>query len=282
MMAPATLAKKLTSANRSVSPISSVPRSRSKKFPARSALSPKSTLPGADTLLSNIKETFKIRQHLLRARNRLDNHLGAIYGWDENERAPEALDGWEKIVTGALQEQSEALDARCQEYEKNLRKLARELPVYPWVENFRGLSDLGLGLGLIIGAGMTEHGCIFDVANPAKVWKRFGLGLVNGERQRRVANDADLAIEHGYDPARRALLHVVGENLIRAKSPLASVYAERKALELTKLEDKPGVKMHAHRRALRYIEKRLLLELWREWQRTVRAAGLTEALPAIQ
>lgn len=45
------------------------------------------------------------------------------------------------------------------------------------------------------------------------------------------------------------------------------IYDTRKALELGRLDaDEKGLKMHAHLRASRYVQKRFLLHLWRAWR----------------
>jgi hypothetical protein len=147
---------------------------------------------------------------------------------------------------------------RMQEYDKPLIALAKQLPVYPWVDSVKGLA--AISLAQIIG----EVGNLSLYDNPAKVWKRMGLAVMpDGQRQRRVAGDA--AIEHGYNPSRRAVMWVVGDNLIRATNETYyGLFLERREDER---EINPEAAPIAHmRRAHRYMEKRLLRDLWRAWR----------------
>lgn len=138
--------------------------------------------------------------------------------------------------------------------EKRLLVLAKKLPVAPWVEGTRGVGMLSL-------AGIVgESGDLGSYGNPAKLWKRMGLAVIGGERQRKKEGAA--ALEHGYNPARRSLMWTIGDCIIRAGGPLKDLYDQRKEHELPRV----ATKMHAHNRAKRYIEKRLLRDLWRAWR----------------
>ncbi len=102
----------------------------------------------------------------------------------------------------------------------------------------------------------------------------MGMAVIGGERQRRVAGEG--AIEHGYVARRRSLMWNIGECLIKAqvrKDPAdetkriaigsyGQVYLDRKAYEQTRTESLAL----AHNRAKRYMEKRLLRELWKAWR----------------
>jgi hypothetical protein len=154
--------------------------------------------------------------------------------------------------------------------------LVQRLPVYDWV---LGVKGFGLAsLAAVIG----EAGDIGKYDNPAKLWKRMGLAVIDGERQRKVANNPELAEKHGYRPQRRAEMYVIGGNLLRRKSPgLYELYLSRKEYELTGRADPVPYPVLAHKRALRYIEKRLLKQLWQAWRRaTGRSTGEDEA-PAL-
>lgn len=162
-------------------------------------------------------------------------------------------------------------------WEKKLAELAKQLPVYKtFVEPLNGMG--AIGLGQII----AETGDLSLYANPAKVWKRMGLAVFNGRSQRKTT-DAKLAIEMGYSPRRRSTMFVIGDSLLKKQNPYREVYLERKKTELAKakaegLKVVPAAKIpkakkelyrsegHIHRRAQRYMEKRLLLNLWRAWR----------------
>lgn len=140
--------------------------------------------------------------------------------------------------------------------EKRLAKLAKSLPVAPWVEGVRGV---GLAsLAAIVG----EAGDLSNYSNPAKLWKRLGLAVMpDGTRQRRIAGAA--ALDHGYSPARRSVVWNIGTCIVKAGGPLKTVYDERKAYELARVETKG----HAHNRAQRYVEKRFVRQLWAAWRK---------------
>lgn len=146
------------------------------------------------------------------------------------------------------------------------------LPVVPWQTAQRGFGIASL-------AAIVAHaGDLADYSNPAKLWKRFSLHVVDGRASRRAKGDAS----QGFVPHRRAEMHVIGDTLLRAGGEYADLYRERKAFEIEKIEllgmkVRPAAKIpkknadmfvsakRIHMRALRYIEKRLLRELWRAW-----------------
>jgi transposase len=138
--------------------------------------------------------------------------------------------------------------------EKRLAKLAKTLPVAPFVESVRGVGIASLAA--IVG----EAGDLSAYSTPAKLWKRFGLAVMEDGRQRRVSGAA--ALDHGYSPGRRSVMWNIGACIIRAGGPLKDAYDARKIIEATKVETKG----HAHNRAQRYVEKRFLRQLWREWR----------------
>lgn len=158
--------------------------------------------------------------------------------------------------------------------EKDIVEAAKLLPVWPWVEGVRGIGALGLGLIVgALGAPMWPN-----YANPAKVWKRMGLAVLSdGKAQRRV-KDKKLALEAGFNPRRRSIMHNVGESLVKQnqtpeKEPLKyrALYLERKKYEAarnpeTQKDPEKGKGLN-NKRALRYMEKKFLVDLWVEWKR---------------
>ena len=73
---------------------------------------------------------------------------------------------------------------------EHMMAFAKALPVASFVEETRGFGYLGLA------QIVAEAGDLSNYANPAKLWKRFGLAVIDGRAQRRVA-DKELAIVHG-------------------------------------------------------------------------------------
>lgn len=145
-------------------------------------------------------------------------------------------------------------------YEKAMTACAKQLPVWPWVEGICGFG--ALGLAQIVG----EAGDLGSYANPAKLWKRFGLAVIEGRAQRRVSGEE--ALKHGFSPERRAAMFCIGDSLIKKQNEYRALYLGRKEYEMSKLpESEGGRKIVWHRRAQRYTEKRLLRELWKAWRR---------------
>lgn len=143
-------------------------------------------------------------------------------------------------------------------YEKELRRLAKLLPVYSFVEDVPGFSALGLA------QIVAEAGDLSRYDDKSKLWKRMGLGLVGGERQRKVTDKAT-AMAMGYAPRRRALMHVLGDVLYRKRDNLYRADYDREKARQAALHPEL-TKMHVHRRALRHMEKMLLRDLWRAWR----------------
>jgi hypothetical protein len=157
--------------------------------------------------------------------------------------------------------------------EKRLRLLAQSLPVWPWVASVKGFGDLNLA------ALVGECGDIGSYRSPAAIWKRMGLAVIGGGRQRRVT-DAELALEHGYSPNRRSVAYLLGGTLIKTggeESPYRAIYAARKEYELARQDEgKPKSQGHAHNRAARYMTKRALRDLWSAWRK---ASATVDATP---
>lgn len=158
-----------------------------------------------------------------------------------------------------LTEASDGIERHRKIVEKRLAELAGQLPIAPWVDTVRGFGIASLSA--IVG----EAGDLSDYANPAKLWKRMGLAVMSdGTRQRRISGAE--ALDHGYSPSRRSVAWNIGACLLKAGGPYKKIYDARKAIELERVETKG----HAHNRAQRYVEKRLLRDLWVAWHRRVR------------
>jgi hypothetical protein len=193
-----------------------------------------------------------------------------------------------------LLEARDVIESYRDAVEKLLDSLAKQLPVAEWVKGIRGVGMMSLA-GII-----GEAGDLGKYSNPAKLWKRMGLAVMpDGDRQRMVSGDA--AIDHGYNPARRSLMWTIGDVIVKVGGPYRLIYDQRKAYENAKNEageykeraarmlkqknlDKKTAAykfysegklppMHIHNSAKRFMEKRLLRDLWRAWRDAMR--GLT-------
>ncbi len=226
------------------------------------------------SLIGEIRETHKQRQDLLKSELGIRNRIWSIHdrmNTPPEVRAARSRSDWERAKAApSVTELSQAaalphvgaadmLALERKKLEKRMAALATQLPVYPWVESIRGFG--AFGLAQIIG----ETGDLSNYANPAKVWKRMGLAVMpDGTRQRKVSG-AD-ALDHGYNPTRRSLMFVIGDSLIKGNRDgvYRTLYLTRKEYEQ---ETHPDLTpMAHHRRAQRYMEKRLLRDLWRAWR----------------
>jgi len=229
---------------------------------ANSAQPPKGALPAPSSSILVIRELARQRTDLLRAWQRLNNQIKAIERRGQASREDQRNCASPSIADSAAPALVHCVDttmAARKAVEKQLEKLAKSLPVYAtFTKPTKGLG--AGGLALIIG----ETGDLSLYANPAKVWKRMGLAVFDGVRQRRVAGNAEEAIRQGYSSHRRQIMWNIGDSMIKVGDTYRQVYLDRKAYEIAKNPDaKPIVN---HRRAQRYMEKRILRDLWRAWR----------------
>lgn len=84
--------------------------------------------------------------------------------------------------------------------EKNMIVLAKQLPVWPFVESVKGVS--ALGLAVIVG----EAGDLGGYPKKGHLWKRLGMAVLDGKRQGNPGAGATAEdwIAHGYKKQRRA------------------------------------------------------------------------------
>jgi hypothetical protein len=172
--------------------------------------------------------------------------------------------GWSPIIDAR-----DYLRAHRKAAARHLEKQSVQLPVWAsFVEGVRGCGPLGLAL--IVG----EAGDIDQYANPAKFWKRMGLAVMPDGRCQRRVTETEAGLLNGYSPRRRSLMHVLGDCLVRQNDgAYRAAYDSRKAYELERAQDmRPIV---AHKRAMRYMEKRFLLHLWQAWRRETRPPSST-------
>lgn len=155
--------------------------------------------------------------------------------------------------------------------EAQLEKDVLALPIWPRVKATPGLGFLGIAL--LIGA----TGNLGKYPTHSKVWKRLGLAVIDGRSQRRISGVE--GIKQGFSPKRRSAIWILGANMLRTQSglpegrrrrarqpgPFRLGYDARKAYELAN-----GVpKAHAHNRAKRYMEKKLVRNIWRAWREAI-------------
>ncbi|MGN6290429.1 MAG: hypothetical protein ACTHNA_14335 [Sphingopyxis terrae] len=241
-------------------------------------------------LVGEIAAVYRRYEDLRRARQRLELQAMAtcriVCGGDKVAGAklyksptPEVA-VWLAPYEAAMAPLTDAI----KEQEKLLTKLGKQLPVAKWADTVPGLSHRFLAA--IVGECGIGPG---EYRSVSALWKRMGMAVINGGRQRRVTGDA--ALEHGYVARRRSLMWNIGDQVavrqgIRnpkdedgkptgavAINEWGALYLERKEYELARESEpgKPMTPMHAHNRAKRYVEKRLLRELWKAWRKATNA-----------
>lgn len=197
---------------------------------------------------------------------------------------PLELKPWAHVVVPKIEirRKTDELEAAAT---KAMSALAATLPCAEWADEVRGFGMLGLAI--IVG----EAGDLALYPKKGHLWKRMGVacgedGTRQGVVDKGITGDARKAawIEQRYSPVRRSRLYTVGVSLIMAgESPYRQVYLDRKKYEALKAEAAglivaPSAKIPASRkaqyrslghidnRARRYVEKRLLRDLWNAWR----------------
>ena len=165
---------------------------------------------------------------------------------------------------------------------KEMERLALQLPVWEWCEPIRGFGPVSLAV--IVG----EAGDLSNYPRKGHLWKRMGLAVIGDIRQGGLKKTAakEEWIVHGYNRQRRSRVWNIGDALIKGNGDgvyrqayLARKEYERKRAEAAGLTVAPAADIpdgraaefmsdgHVHRRAQRYMEKRLLRDLWQAWRR---------------
>lgn len=203
------------------------------------------------------------------------------------------------ILTGA---QGRApFDALRKSVEKDMERLAAFMPVYNFVEELSGFG--ALGLSIIVG----EAGDLSVYGNPAKLWKRMGLAVMNGKRQGNPGKGAtaDDWIAHGYNKERRSMMWQIMDSMMKHQSqwldketgeikkpagPYGEIYMAKKAdyvarieasAELPASDPNKWTPARADKAARRYTEKRLLRDLWRAWRAATTSPKTNEHMPPV-
>lgn len=238
-----------------------------------------------DPIVQQCVEVWRQRQDMVRAQMRLTLQAKAIcrrfVGGDlkqadalfraiEGDTAHPMADA-ARFAVVHLVAAREPLDKARAALERQMEKLGRQLPIAHMADTIRGIGPLALA------KVAAECGDLSAYRSVAAVWKRAGLAVIDGQRQRRVAGaDAEL---HGYSPSRRSTFWNMADGLLKAQGkdeaagPYRQVYDRVKALELTRVESAA----HAHNRALRRMTKELLKDLTIEWRRVARDAAQVAA-----
>jgi hypothetical protein len=259
--------------------------------------------PETDATVSKLRAWHRKRRFAMKQQGKLDRALESYVRRQMTDWRPDMVDEDRKaanarvasLIEAARKGKPEAepiaddvaandgarayFDTTREAAEGPMETLAKGLPVYPWVKGVRGFGELSLAT--IVG----EAGNLSNYATKSKLWKRMGVAVFDGIRQGGLKKGAAAEewIAHGYNRERRSMLWVIGDSIIKQQvrkvkdadgkdtgerksiGPYGAVYLARKAYELAR---DPEIKpIAAHRRAQRYMEKRLLRDLWQAWRR---------------
>lgn len=152
--------------------------------------------------------------------------------------------------------------------DNELKLLGKKLPSFErFVEKVPGCG--ALGLALII----AQTGDLNNYPNPAKVWKRMGVGIVehNGKKvAQKKTTDKELAIKMGFNPKRRSTMFTISEAIVKKRNTNPNEYGALYDSEKQRQQElNPTMsKMQIHLRAKRRVEKQFLKNLWRDWTKS--------------
>ena len=244
-------------------------------------------------ICDRLRSMQRERSVIIKSRVMLSNRLQAIVagkmgyhaGLEEGERAKyfkEAATLIRGVVCGEIEDSYRAIilshhtaiaafQADEAKQEKPMIELTRRLPVAKWIDkpDQRGFGILSLAT--VVG----EAGDLAAYSTVGKFWKRFGCAPYSFDGQtfmgltwRRFEGRGQLPSEEwekfGYCPRRRSIAYLIGQNLIKQNK---SIYRERydsakAAAAIVRPNWQP---IRRHRHAMLLASKRLLRNLWCEW-----------------
>lgn len=173
----------------------------------------------------------------------------------------------------ALAESYFSLVAMESSQEKHIKLILGDFEI--WTKFLLGVKGVGPLMGGVLVSRLDPHKAKY----PSSFWKYCGLDVGPDGRGRGrytehlveveyTAKDGTQKMKKGltYDPwVKSKLVGVLAPSFLRAKSPYRDLYDQYKhRMQSRDPEVRPIVH---HRRALRYMVKIFLLDLWREWRK---------------
>lgn len=254
------------------------------------------------SLIAHIRALYKQRNDIIRAHGNLTRQAISICrhaaGYNtflpEKERGA-AMKRGDRMLADlkAGEEGAVALVGMSAGYLLNVIEQAEFDKQKRRIERLMEKSAIGMGADLFIadtkGFSYTmlaniigEAGDLANYGTVSRLWKRMGLAVIDGKRQSKQS-DVATAMAHGYNPARRSAMWNIGESILKqhlrnvkdeegnrtdqsiAIGHYGEVYLDHKKRLAVERQDM--TKAHIHNRAKRYMEKRLLRDLWLAWNR---------------
>lgn len=175
-------------------------------------------------------------------------------------------------ILAALQA-AEPFERQADALVKEMEKLAKTLPAYPFAKSVAGFGDLGFAVIVAEAGDLTRYETV------EKLWKRLGLAPVYGKAcstwRRFGGLSKDDWMDQGpmgpkYSPQRLAQVYgVVTVSLFKSQSvshgKYRGVYDKRR--ERTAETHADWTKAHSHNDAMRVMVKAMIEDLWKEWRR---------------
>lgn len=248
-------------------------------------------------IIDAITALHRKRNFMMEQRKRANLALGSLLrlmlGWHkdlpeaERKRIAKQAADYIKSGDGPFADVIAASDKARAPFEKiegealrDMVKLAKQLPV--WTEFATAVRGFGAASLAVI---VAEAGDLSDYASDAKLWKRMGLSPGQNRVAPNLTGEArkQAWIDRGYSPVRRSRMWNVGAAMIKANDGVyREAYERRRAHTMVTHPEwwvdkagkakinKDGKPSSAHGAAdaQRYMEKRLLRDLWKAWRRT--------------
>lgn len=239
----------------------------------------------ADPVIQELVQLHRMRRRWTKARNALLRQAKALCRSFLGGDKVAATKAFDSIVAGSgdailgmavapFVHAMQRFDSEIEQIERHLVKLAKQLPIASWVDSVSGLGHSSISH--IIG----EAGDLSKYPTVSGVWKRLGLAVIDGERQRKCT-DPVKALAHGYSPERRAVVWVMADALSRRQRTWADKetgaikkepgpYGVILEFEKAKALAKGWPALRAERHAKRLMSKALLRDMVLEWRRALK------------
>lgn len=227
--------------------------------------------------IEEVQDAHRKREDLMKSRIMINNRVKAI------KRTVREGEDFE-ILTQHLSDSMKHIEAQENGYTKLMAQIAVNLPHYEWFTSFEGLNSKSYA------SIIAETGDLRNYPAPAKVWKRMGLAVDNGEAEKNTKKGQNT----GYSKHRRAVMFRVSNAVVYKKGYYRQVYDERKQEEIRRNENGENAEyVRQHRenllnafksaenqrkiknnmlpasiidlRAQRYMSKKLLKHIWEHW-----------------